>query len=181
MWLLAPKVNSPQVCTEAYVQMMTRLCRMSSFCQRLILVAIISRRSDLLYMMDATKYLRFHLWCVISAESWIFLHHLHVTSSSVSKSLNFQIISRSTWIYINHRFSLWFHISRPHCLFKLTVAMAAEGSDGEMCFWASSVSVPNHHPPHRQMVSEVQVAFICVPGKPQRGCWNYNISVTHTS
>lgn len=45
-------------------------------------------------------------------------------------------------------------------IFKLTVAVAAKGPNGELCLRAGPVGVPDHHPPHRQMVSEVQVALI---------------------
>lgn len=47
--------------------------------------------------------------------------------------------------------------------------MAAERSNSDVGLWAGPVSVPNYHPPHRQMVSEVQVALIWVPKKTTTG------------
>lgn len=48
--------------------------------------------------------------------------------------------------------------------------MTAEGPNSDLCFRASPVGIPDYDPPHRKMVSEVQVAFIRVPERPQLGC-----------
>lgn len=46
------------------------------------------------------------------------------------------------------------------CVCKITVAVATEGSNRELCFGASPVGVSYNHPPHRQVVSKVQVTLI---------------------
>lgn len=46
---------------------------------------------------------------------------------------------------------------------KITVAVATEGPNGELCFGSSPVGVSYDHPPHRQVVSKVQVTLIRVP------------------
>lgn len=60
-------------------------------------------------------------------------------------------------------------ISRRALRPELTVAMAAERPNSDLCFRASPVGVADHDPLHRKVVSEVQVAFIREPGRPQFG------------
>lgn len=56
---------------------------------------------------------------------------------------------------------------------QLTVAVATEGSHRDLRLGAGPVGVPDHHPPHRQVVSEVQVALI---GEPESHIENVDTS-----
>lgn len=56
----------------------------------------------------------------------------------------------------------WFMSTKGRCALRLelTVAMAAERPNSDLCFRASPVGVPNYDPPYRKVVPEVQVTFI---------------------
>lgn len=81
----------------------------------------------------------------------------------LTKATVFQMLPAGKESECEHKFMST--IGRCARRLELTVAMAAERPDSDLCFRAGPVGVTNYNPPHRKVVPEVKVTSIRVPDR----------------